>query len=60
MLPLQMDRAAQHDNAPQEGILERAEGVLLLTAFALATVGWCSFLAVTLWKVLFWFFDPAA
>ena len=59
MLPLPMDRAARHDTAPQEGFLERAEGVLLLTAFALATVGWCSFLAVALWKALFWFVDPA-
>ena len=58
-MPLQIDRATERDSAPQEGILERVEGVLLLTAFALATVGWCSFLAVALWKVLFWFFDPA-
>jgi hypothetical protein len=54
-----MDRAAERDSAPQEGILERAEGALLLTAFALATVGWCSFLAVALWKALFWVVDPA-
>ena len=59
MMPLPMDRAARHEGAPQEGILERAEGVLLLTAFALATVGWCSFLAVALWKTLSWFFDTA-
>jgi hypothetical protein len=59
MLPLPMDRAARHESASQDGILERAEGVLLLTAFALATVGWCSFLAVALWRASSWFFDPA-
>lgn len=54
MLPLPVERAAQHDAAPHEGFLERAEGVLLLTLLAVMTAGWCSLLALMLWKALCW------
>lgn len=54
MLPLPMERTAQHDAAPHESFLERAEGVLLLTLLAVTTIGWCSLLALLLWKALLW------
>ncbi len=58
MLPLQMERTAKPDTTGHDGFLERAEGALLLTSFAVATIGWCGLLALTLWKVLFWLFVP--
>ena len=59
MLPLQMERAADRDTTPREGLLERAEGALLLTTFAVATIGWCCLLALVMWKALFWLLEPA-
>ncbi len=58
MLPLQMERPAERDTTPHESILERAEGALLLTTFAVATIGWCCLLAMVLWKALFWLLEP--
>ncbi len=59
MLPLPVERTAQHDAVPHEGFLERAEGVLLLTLLAVMTTGWCSLLALMLWKALCWLLETA-
>jgi hypothetical protein len=59
MLPLRIERTAERDTTPREDFLERAEGALLLTSFAVATIGWCCLLALVSWKALFWLLESA-
>ena len=59
MVPLQIEQAIERDIAPRDGFLERMEGALLLTSLLAVTVCWCGLLAMMVWKVFFWIFDPA-
>ena len=59
MLPLQMDRVAEHEAAPRNASSERIGGALFLTSLGMATIAWCLLLALALWKATHWIFEQA-
>jgi len=59
MVPLQIEHVVEREITPREGLLERVEGTLVLSSLVAVEVGWCSLLAVMIWKGAAWVFGLA-
>jgi hypothetical protein len=56
MVPLQIEHAVEPEITPREPLSERIEGALILLSLAAVEVGWCSLLALMIWKGFAWIF----